>query len=347
MDIVVLAGGLSVERDVSLSSGSLVLAALKKLGHRAVLVDAFLGTGALPANIKDAFGMPVNEEAYVVKTKAPDMAALIASRGEGGFGEIGENVIELCRAADIVYLALHGENGENGRMQAFFDILGIKYTGAGYLGSALAMNKALSKELLMDAGVKVPRGVRLKKCGLWPKTLGVGFPCVVKPCSGGSSIGVSIAKNEAELREALCAAYEYGDEALVEEYISGREFAVGVLGDVALPAIEIIPGEGFYDYEHKYQAGMTREVCPAEISEQQSERMQEAAIRAFEALMLEVYARGEFMMDAGGEIYCLEMNTLPGMTPTSLLPQEAAAAGIDYEGLCGRIISLSLKKYEA
>ncbi len=345
MDIVVLAGGLSVEREVSLSSGSLVAGALRRAGHNALLVDVFFGMENLPENISDAF-KNADESVYKVGENAPDIAAVRASREDSGLGEIGKNVIELCHAADIVYMGLHGEDGENGRMQAFFDVLGIKYTGAGYLGSALAMNKTLAKQAFTGAGIPTPAGASFFRGGSSKGADALGFPCVVKPCSGGSSIGVAIAKDKTELEAALCEAFLLEDEVLVEQYIKGREFSVGVLGDTALPAIEIIPNEGFYDYAHKYQAGWTKEVCPADIDEGTEAAMRRYAVAAHKALRLEVYSRGEFILDAAGDLYCLEMNTLPGMTPTSLLPQEAAAVGISYEQLCGKIIELSLKKYE-
>ncbi len=345
MNIVVLAGGLSVEREVSMSSGSLVAGALRRLGHNALLADVFFGVENLPENILDAFKQ-ADESVYKVSETAPDIAAVRASRPDSGLGEIGKNIIELCRAADIVYMGLHGEDGENGRLQAFFDVLGIKYTGAGYLGSALAMNKAVAKQIFLNMGIPTPRGASFFRGGSSEGADAFGFPCVVKPCSGGSSIGVTIANNAAELDAALEEAFLLEDEVLVEQYIKGREFSVGVLGDAALPAIEIIPNEGFYDYAHKYQAGWTKEVCPADVEEETEAAMRRYALAAHEALRLSVYSRGEFILDASGALYCLELNTLPGMTPTSLLPQEAAAVGMSYEQLCGKIIGLSLKKYE-
>jgi D-alanine-D-alanine ligase len=343
MDIVVLAGGLSAERDVSLSTGSLVCGALRRAGHRALLTDLFFGPGDLPGDIGEAFEVRRPDASYDVGRDAPDMGAVRAAREDSGLGEIGKNVIELCGAADIVYMGLHGEDGENGRIQAFFDVLGIKYTGSGYLGSALAMHKAVSKDILGRAGVRTPRATLVKKNG---GARAGGFPCVVKPCSGGSSLGVSVAHNDEQLADALKLAFRFEDEVLAEEYIAGREFSVGILGDTALPPIEIIPDGGFYDYAHKYQAGWTKEICPADLDAAAAERMRRMALDAHAALRLDVYSRGEFILDEDGGIYCLEMNTLPGMTNTSLLPQEAAAAGISYDELCGRIIALSMEKYE-
>jgi D-alanine-D-alanine ligase len=229
-------------------------------------------------------------------------------------------------------------------MQAFFDVLGIKFTGSGYLGSALAMHKGVSKQIFRQNGIPTPNGVLVKKGGKFDPAA-FSYPCVVKPCSGGSSIGVCLPKSPAECEEAMAQAFKYDKEVLVEEFIEGREFSVGILGDKALPPIEIIPRDGFYDYEHKYQPGWTDEVCPADIDADVARRLQQMALDAFRALRIDIYARGEFILDGAGNIFCLEMNTLPGMTPTSLLPQEAAAVGISYGELCESIIDLSLARY--
>ncbi|MBQ5399186.1 MAG: ATP-grasp domain-containing protein, partial [Ruminococcus sp.] len=169
---------------------------------------------------------------------------------------------------------------------------------------------------------------------------------VIKPCSGGSSVGIAKAENREEYDEAVADAFSYEDEIVVEQFVSGREFSVGVLGDEVLPPIEIIPTTGFYDYKAKYQAGLTIEKCPAEITEAEDNTLRDAAMRAFKTLRLGSYARIDFILDENGDAYCLEANTLPGMTPTSLLPQEAAAIGIDYPTLCEKIVELSLRKYK-
>lgn len=343
MNIVVLAGGISTERDVSLSSGTMVTNALRRAGHHVVLVDSFLGLD-LPANLMDLFCAEGELETFQVEEAAPDLEKIKKLRGDSGFGTIGKNVIEVCRAADIVYMGLHGEDGENGKMQAFFDVLGVKYTGSGYLGSALAMHKGITKKMV-ESGLKMANGKVFYKGKEMQGIEDIHFPCIAKPCCGGSSIGVAKANNREELLSALESAFCYENEVLVEEFISGREFSVGVLGDIVLPPIEIIPKDGFYDYAHKYQAGWTEEVCPADLDSQTEQKMQAAALDAYRLLKLEVYARGEFILSADGNMYFLEMNTLPGMTPTSLLPQEAAVTGISYEQLCERIIELSLEKY--
>lgn len=344
MNIVVLAGGLSPERDVSLSSGTMIVNALRGLGHHAILVDLFYGVESLPVPVSDAFAASGELPPYRVPETAPDIPAIRASRKSGYSAAIGNGVLELCRAADITYLALHGDCGENGTLQAFFDMSDIRYTGSPSIGCALAMDKYVSKRLLRGANVTTPKGMLFHHKDIIDVDA-IALPCVVKPCCGGSSIGISIAHDRAALESALTEAFRYENEVLVEEYITGMELSAGVLGGKALPLIEIVPKYSFYDYQHKYQAGWTDEIVPARIDAASTEYIQDMAVRAFNALHLDVYARIDFLLAKDGLAYCLEGNTLPGMTPTSLLPQEAAAAGIAYPALCDRIIALSMEKY--
>ena len=212
------------------------------------------------------------------------------------------------------------------------------------MASAVAMHKNLTKQLLLSCNLLTPKGKMIKKGeAVCPTDIG-NFPFVIKPCCGGSSIGVSIVNNEEEFNKAISDAFSYEDEILVEEYIKGREFSVGVLGDKALPAIEIVPTEGFYDYKNKYQAGLTKEFCPADISPETEKLLGDSALAAFKALGLGAYARIDYILTEDNHAYCLEANTLPGMTPTSLLPQEAMAAGINYNELCEKIIEVSMRK---
>lgn len=344
MDIVVLAGGLSVERDVSLISGKGICKALQSRGHRAVLLDVFLGyDGEL--DLDTVFGQRESllQREAEIGAKEPDLEQVKALRKDDTGCFLGPNVIEICKRADIVYMGLHGAEGENGKLQAAFDILGIRYTGSGYFGSALAMDKEMAKKVFLAAGVPAPDGFIVTEGKSGQEA---SFPCVVKPCCGGSSVGVSIAWNEEEYRQALKTGFAYEKELLVEEYIKGREFSVGVIDGKSLPVIEIIPKEGFYDYKTKYQSGMAADVCPAELSKELAEKMQEYAVMVYDALKLEVYGRIDFLLDDKGRLYCLEANTLPGMTPTSLMPQEAKAVGIEYGELCEQIIGKSLEKYQ-
>ena len=327
MKIVVLCGGLSSERDVSLSTAAMTAAALRRLGHEVTCVDLFLG---------------VTEPSATVSDTAPDLAALRASRP--GTARVGDDVFALCQGADLVFMALHGADGEDGKIQAALDLLGVKYTGSGPLGSALAMNKSVTKQVLTQNGILMPRSTTVR-LGDPASLRGVGFPYVVKPCSGGSSVGMTIVTDAAEYPAALEAAFALDEFAVIEQFVKGREFSVGVIAGRALPVIEILANDGVYDYKAKYQSGLANEVCPADLPADLTETLQRAAEAVFSALHLEVYARMDFIVGDNGKAYCLEANTLPGMTPTSLLPQEAAADGITYDELVATIVRESLKKY--
>ena len=342
MKIVVLAGGLSPERDVSFSSGTMATNALLSLGHQAILVDLFFGLPDWDGKtdlFRDAKPLPP----YRVSEAEPDLDALRLSRKEGFNAYIGCNVPEICEQADIVYMGLHGDCGENGELQAFFDARGIRYTGSGAAGCRNAMDKWISKQMFESAGILTPKGRRVVAGEPFdPDSLPI--PCVVKPCNGGSSIGVSVVEDRRELYDALKLAFSMERTILVEEFVKGRELSCGILGETPLPPIEIIPLHGFYDYKNKYQAGAAREVTPAEIGDAATAKVQDIALQVFRLLGLSVYGRIDFLLTESGDAYCLEANTLPGMTPTSLLPQEAAVIGYSYERLCDTIISLSLQK---
>ena len=344
MNIAVLAGGYSPERDVSLTSGSLIANALIGEGHNVCLADVYLGIKDEDLNEKTPFNREL-KPVHKVEHNVPDLAALKEQSGNGE-ALIGRGIIELCRAADVVFLALHGAMGENGQLQATLDNYGIKYTGSGYVGSLLAMDKDISKKMFVGAGVRTPKWLYFKAqdgdIALIEEK--IGYPCVVKPCSCGSSVGISIVDDRAGLEIALAEAEKYEDSILVEKKIEGRELTVGILDGEVLPAIEIIPTEGFYDYKNKYQAGKTVEICPAPISEEIRSALEEQTRRAFEALRLSGYSRFDYIVDANGDPWCLEANTLPGMTPTSLLPQMAQATGMSYGALCSKIVELAQKK---
>lgn len=348
MKIVVLAGGLSTERDVSVSSGSMIAKALRSKGHKVVLLDVFMGYENDNCDIDSLFENNYDfTNAFEVTEKVPDLKSVKSMRKDKSSRFLGENVEQICKAADICFLALHGGEGENGKLQATLDLLGIKYTGSGYLGSAVAMDKGVSKSLFITGGVPTPKSMLIKKSDIKAdkNDLWDSFPCVVKPCSGGSSVGVSIVSNKEEFLKALEESFKYEDRVLVEEYIKGKELSIGVLGGKALPIIEIIPKCGFYDYVNKYQSGKTDEICPARLDEDITKKLQAQAEKVFGVLQLEGYARIDFLLKDNEEMYCLEANTLPGMTPISLLPQEAKAVGIDFPDLCEKIIEVSLEKY--
>lgn len=342
MKIAVVCGGLSNERDVSITSGSCVARALREKGHKVVLLDLYYGYSGKYMDPAELFEREQEDLRYSVREETPDIEKMIA---DGDGSRIGKNVIEICRAADISFLALHGEDGENGKVQATFDMFGIRYTGSGYLGSALAMNKELSKVLFRHSGIPTPAGIVLEKGA--ESYEDVGFPCVVKPCSGGSSVGTSIVYSRDEYDAALEFAFRFEARVLVERYVKGRELTVGVMDGRAMPVIEIIPKSGWYDYKNKYQAGLTEELCPAPLSPEDTDSVQRLAERVAEALMIDVYCRADFLMDeSDGQLYCLEANTLPGMTPTSLVPQMGAAQGMDFGEVCEKIIAVSMEKYK-
>ena len=341
MNIIVLAGGTSTERDVSLSSGSRIYKALKEKGHRAVLLDVYLGYEGDTAGI---FERDTDWAAQIgaIGEKNPDLEAVRALRKDGGKSFFGPNVLELCQRADAVFMALHGANGEDGKIQACLEMLGVPYTGTDFVSAAMAMDKGITKDIFKAYNIPTPAGIRLKKGE--QETEKVPYPCIVKACCGGSSVGVSIARNDAEYLAAKEEAFRYDNEAIIEQYIEGREFSVGVMEGGALPVIEIAPRVGFYDYRNKYQEGFAVETCPADIPVEKAGAMQRIAERVFQALRLKSYARMDFRMSNEGEIYCLEANTLPGMTPVSLFPQEAAVMGISYGDLCEKILQNALRR---
>jgi len=339
MKILVLAGGLSPERDVSTASGCLIANALLAQGYRAALADVFIGVPADtdPGAFFDS--APTDGYHFKVPEREPDLDALRREYPHPGL--IGPGITDLCHAADVVFIALHGAMGENGQLQAFLDVNGIRYTGSPYEGCLLAMNKQITKILLRAEGVPVPDGILYHTDhAALPE---VSFPCFVKPCRGGSSIATSRCDNHEELAKAIAAAAVYEPEILIEGMVHGRELSVGILDGQALPPIEIKPLEGFYDYARKYQSGLTQEICPAELTPEQTAAVQSLALQVFKTLGLRDYARVDFILDESGRFICLEANTLPGFTPTSLLPQEAAAVGIDYGALCRRLIELAMK----
>ena len=350
MDIVVLAGGLSTERDVSFKTGSMVAAALKENGHRVILLDVFMGYGEQEVDLSGIFDRAdeISVKVSDIPEVAPDLAAVKASRKDQSPCFFGPNVIRMCQMADIVFMALHGENGENGKVQAAFDLFGVRYTGSDYLSSAIAMNKGMAKKLFVEAGIPTPMGISMTRETREDDVtkLNLHLPCIVKPCCGGSSIGVTIVRDAAEFKAALDEAFRWENELVIEEFIEGREFSVGVIEGKALPVIEIAPIQGFYDYKNKYKAGSAVETCPAELPEEVSAQMRHYAEEVAKVIGLDTYSRSDFLLDKDNKMYCLEANTLPGMTPTSLLPQEAAVVGVNFNELCEKLIEIAMKKYE-
>jgi len=333
MNIVVLAGGLSMERDVSLASGSLIANALRDAGQNAVLVDLYYGIEKEKMSFENTSG----RYEYKIPEIAPDLHRLVAENG-GRKNPVGENVIDFCKMADVTFLALHGGVGENGKLQALLEMHGIRFTGSSSVGCMLSMDKIISKELVAREGIPTAPWVTNKDAKEAQREL---IPCFVKPADNGSSVGVTKVLSEKELEDALDEAEKFSENVLIEKQVVGREFSVGVLNGKALPPIEIIATGDFYNYKVKYQAGLAKEICPAPLSEELTKKLQAYAERAHRVLRLGTYSRIDFILDDTDEFFFLEANALPGMTPTSLLPQEAAAAGMSYTELCLKLIELA------
>ena len=340
MNIVVLCGGISTEREVSLWTGENVCNALRSKGHNAILMDVFLGREDITTDNAFINIKSISEELEIIKMAGKNKVEVKKNRKDF----FGDNVIEICKAADITFMALHGENGENGKVQAAFDLFGIKYTGSDCLSSAMAMNKSVTRMIFNSNDIPMAGAAiatidhGYNSC----EELGLSYPVVIKPNCGGSSIGVFYADNDEEFKTNILEAFKFENELIIEDRIIGKEFSCAVIEYKALPVIEIIPKTGTYDFKNKYSAGAADEICPANISEELTKKIQKIAEAAAEALGINTYCRVDILTDEKDNCYCLEVNTLPGMTRTSLLPQEAAAEGIDFPSLCEKLIEISL-----
>jgi len=326
--IAVLFGGDSMERDVSAASAAQVVPALRANGHDVAVFDAARGRLApedehrvLAGRIDRLPPPPAAAAGLAVAAAAPELARF-----------------------DLVFLALHGGRGENGTIQALLDLVGVPYTGSGVLGSAIGMDKEVSKRLFRDAGVPTPPWLTAPADAREVEAE-LGFPVIVKPNAEGSTVGLTLVQRPDELDAAIAAARAFDRTVLIERYIEGRELTVGVLEDRALAVGEIIPSTGpIFDYHAKYQAGAAQEIFPADLPPAVTARAQALALEAHRALRLDCYSRADFRLDAAGELWCLEVNTLPGLTSGSLLPRSARAAGIAFEELCERICRAALAR---
>lgn len=347
MKIAVLAGGYSTERAVSAISGIMVANALTERSHKVALCDPYFG---FSKDLAHAFCYEVRPVPTLSRA-TPDLASL-RKLGGGHTDVIAESVFPLLQAADVTFLALHGGDGENGVLQAILDAHGICYTGSGAAASALAMDKIQSKQCFQKAGIPTAPWMAFSKDSSVKDAAEqilstLGIPCVIKPCHGGSSIGVTIVQDEPALLPALDLAFAGGDTVLAEQYLTGREISVGILGQTPLPGVEILPLTGFYDYQNKYQSGCTQEICPAPLCDAARNNVEHTACTAFRALGLRDYGRVDLILSADNTAFVLEANTLPGMTSGSLLPQGAAAVGISFGELCERIVQLALARKKA
>ena len=325
--VALLLGGTSPEREVSKSSGLSIYKALKTLGYETKLIDPAYG-----------LKQPKKEEYYF---GSKDYAEI----SNGNYVKAMNS--KLFDGIDIAFLALHGKWGEDGTIQSLLEFRGIKYTGSNVVSSAISMDKIMSKILFQHYDINTPRWVavlKADKAGDINKKIkdSFGYPCVVKPNDQGSTVGLAICKNENELPDALRLARKYSNKVLVEEYIEGHEVTVAVLDNKALPVLEIKPKHGIYDYECKYTFGMSEYIVPADLPAWVHSELQMQSVKAFNALGCSVYGRMDFRLSNDFKTYCLEANTLPGMTSTSLVPKMAKAVGISFEKLIDRIIKLSL-----
>ena len=331
MRITVLTGGATAERTVAFAGAAQVVAALRGRGHQVHVVD--IASGVLSAAAEARLLVPR------VGTALPDTSELVADERRMLCGGLAG--LAVVQGADVVFPVVHGGAGEGGLLQAVLEMIGVPYTGSGPLGSALAVDKDLSKRLFRDAGVPVPPWRMTPPAEPADAAAELGWPVIVKPSKQGSTVGLTLVKRKADLVAAVAEAARWDDEVMIEQFIPGRELTVGVLGDEALPVGEIVPRHELFDYECKYTPGMSEEIFPAVLDATIASRVQALAVAAHRALKLGGYSRIDFRLGAKGDIFCLEANNLPGMTGTSLFPQAARAAGIEYPDMCERICRLA------
>ena len=326
--VALLVGGTSPEREVSKMSGKGVLGALKELQYPTKIIDPAYG-----------LNQPKEEEKFFLEKNYSEIS------NRNCIDAINSNLLD---GVDVVFSALHGKWEEDGTIQSLLELRGLKYTGSKVLASALAMDKEMSKVIFRQAGVQTPDWFVVSLVNLEPKKIinnikqELGFPCIIKPNDQGSTVGLKLVKEESDVEEAVNVALQFSNKTLIEKYISGRELTVAILINEALPVLEIVPKSGLYDYKSKYTSGMSEYIVPAKISDEVAKTAQEQALIAFHSLGCEGYARVDFRLSDESELFCLEVNTLPGMTPLSLVPKAAKAVGISFEELIKRIIAQAL-----
>lgn len=339
MNIALMVGGFSSEREVSLASGKGVLKALRQNGHNVVVVDPVYGDKSIPEDVI------FRDEVKSTYPTVEDLKQLWLSSYRNTLDCVNSKLFDNI---DIVFIALHGKYSEDGRLQAILEARNLKFTGSDMVASVKAIDKDLAKTIFAHNNIPTARWCSFTKRDSNIKDIinnKIGLPCVIKPNDEGSTVGLSIVDNPELLEPAIATAFGYSDKIVVEKYIKGREITVPILGEKALPVIEVKPKNGFYDYQHKYTKGMTEYVCPAELPDNVAKNVQEIALCAHNALGCSVYSRVDFLMDTDYNFYCLEVNTLPGMTELSLVPKAARVIGIEFNELVERIINLSLDKY--
>jgi D-alanine-D-alanine ligase len=333
LKIGVLFGGTSSERDVSIASGSQVVRALREAGHDVVAVDTasgVLGPDAEARLLASGVAPAPPDESSLDLLRSGDATAITRAPELDG--------------VDVLFLALHGGMGEGGQLQALLDLVGLPYTGSGMLGSAVAMDKDISKRLMRCAGVPTPDWL-MAPVLLADVEEQIGFPCVVKPSKQGSTVGLTVVKQAGDVERAVDEAANYDDEVMIERFVPGRELTVPVLGSDALPVGEIISTREIFDYEAKYQPGGAQEIFPADLSGAETVEVQLLALKTHRALKLRGFSRIDFRLDNDGIFWCLEANTLPGMTAASLFPKGAAAAGMSFPQVCDQICRLAIQEH--
>jgi len=342
MKIAVFMGGTSAERDVSLVSGAAVVKALREGGHEALAIDP--AVGFVPLSDDELLAITEVEQAPPDDDKLKKLTN----------AKISETIQSPeLKKVDVIFLILHGGVGEDGTVQAMLDLAGIPYTGSGVLGSSIAMDKLISKKLFIADGVPTPdyfvlhrdKDYEINSMDIKIQSK-LGYPAIIKPSTQGSSVGLSLVKGRIDLIKALELGFHYDSELLIERYIAGRELSVSMLGERALPIAEIIPKSGFYDYEHKYTNGLTEYVCPAKMPDALTAKIQAEAIKAFQTLKCSGFGRVDFRLAEDNTFYCLEVNTLPGMTSHSLVPKAAKAVGIEFPQLAEKICTIAIEEFK-
>lgn len=345
MRIALITGGPSAERDVSVNSSISILRALRENGHDVVVIDPVYGNS-----------QPAEDEifSHTVTKDSPSPEELDRINRESKKKILDCFSGSLFDNIDFAFLGLHGKFGEDGRVQTLLEMRGISYSGSGVFSSALAMDKDITKTVLRSKGISTPEWIALnRKDKDKPDVIKrsvcekIGFPCVVKPNDEGSTVGLSIVSEVADysgLMNAVDLAFSYSEKIIIEKFAKGKELTVPVIGEEAFPMIEIRPKGGFYDYEHKYTKGMTEYFCPAEVEPEIERAAMNASLDAHNALGCSVYSRVDFILDKNNTLQCLEVNTLPGMTETSLVPKSAAAKGLSFSELIRLLIELSFTK---
>jgi D-alanine-D-alanine ligase len=339
MNIALIAGGISSEREVSLTSGRAILKALRENGHKVKVIDPVFGAEEVSEEVifKDLVSKEYPSKEVMEKLLKESRKKVIECVNSGLFNDI-----------DLAFLGLHGKYGEDGRIQTLLDLRGVKYTGSDILSSAVAMDKNVTKMIFRNFNIPTADWIVLSvkdEININEILSKISLPFVIKPNDEGSTVGLTIVNKESEIKDAIELGFKYTDKIMIEKYVKGKELTVSIVGDVAYPLIEIKPKDGFYDYHHKYTKGMTEYICPAEINDKISKKAQEIALKAYHSLGCSVYSRVDFLLTEKDELFCLEVNTLPGMTALSLVPKAVGVMGMPFNELIENIIRLSLKKY--